>query len=58
MKLLRELREKNIYPIVEIVMSIPNEKYKLHCLNLEKEKYEKLIDIINELLSNVNMRTK
>ena len=58
MKLLRELREKNNYPIVEIVMGIPNEKYKLHCLDLEKEKYEKLIDIINELLSNVNMRTK
>ena len=58
MKLLRELKEKNHFPIVEIVMSVPNERYKLHCLDLEKEKYEKLLDVINNLLSNINQRTK
>ena len=58
MKLLRELKEKNHFPIVEIVMSVPNERYKLHCLDLEKEKYEKLLDVINNLLSNVNKHTK
>lgn len=58
MKLLRELKEKNYYPIIEIVMGVPNERYKLHCLDLEKEKYEKLLDVINNLLSNVNKHTK
>ena len=58
MKLLRELKEHNNYNVVEIVMGVPNEKNKIYCQDLDKDKYEELLDVINELLIKVNKHTK
>ena len=57
-KFIRELRERNHYNRVEISMSIPNERNKIHCNDLDKEKYDEIIGVINNLLSNIVKHTK
>lgn len=56
-KLIKELKEK-YYPVIEVTMSIPGERYKTHCNDLNKENYDKIIEVINTLLSNVHKHTK
>ena len=57
-KLIRELREKNHYNIVEVVINIPSEKYRAHCDDLDKEKYNEILEVINNLLNNIIKHTK
>ncbi len=58
MKLIKELKDRNHYKVVEIVMKVPSERYKLHYNDLDNEKYNEMLEVINNLLSNVNKNTK
>ena len=58
MKLIKETREKNHYPRVEVKMRISSENRIFFCEDLNNEKYNEALNIINDLLSNVNTNTK
>ena len=58
MKLIKELKDRNHYKVVEVVMKVPNERYKLRYNDLDNDKYNEMLNIINNLLSNVNKNTK
>ena len=58
MKLIKETRERNHYNRIEINMKISSENKKYYCNDLDNDKYNEIINIINDLLSKVNKHTK
>ena len=56
MKLIKETKDKNHYDKLEISMKTPIGK--IYYPDLGKEEYDQIIDVINNLLSNINKHTK
>ena len=56
MKLIKEAKDKNHYDKLEISMKTPIDK--IYYPDLGKEGYDQIIDVINNLLSNINKHTK
>ena len=56
MKLIKETKDKNHYDKLEISMKTPIGK--IYYTDLGKEEYDQIIDVINNLLSNINKHTK
>ena len=58
MKLIKEAKDRNHYNRIEINMKISSENKKYYCNDLDNDKYNEIINIINDLLSKVNKHTK
>ena len=58
MKLIKEAKDRNHYNKVVINMRISSENRKYYCNDLDNDKYNEILDIINNLLSNINKHTK